>query len=274
MRFLSVLIISSVLLTSCTSEFGKVLKSKDYEYKLKKADEYFAKKKYRFAEQLYIELFPVFKGTDKFEDLYYKYAYGAYLQKNYEDAENLFKGFLDVFPNSPRAEEVAYLHAYMFYLQSPKLELEQTNTAKAIGMMQTFINTHPGSARIKDATDIIDKCRAKLEAKEYRGAALYFKLQQYRASGIAFGNLLNTYPESVIGDEYKLMMIKSFYEFAKLSIVEKQEERFEKVVTEYNDFVDRYPESKLLKQAEDYNNLSLNHIKSLKNEQVKTTAER
>lgn len=50
-------------------------------------------KKYKQAEQLYIELFPVFKGTEKFEDLYYKYAYCSYFQKNYEDAENLFKGF-------------------------------------------------------------------------------------------------------------------------------------------------------------------------------------
>ena len=53
----------------------------------------------------------------------------------------LFKGFLEVFPNSSKAEEIAYMHAYCFYMQSPKVELEQTNTAKAIGMMQTFINT-------------------------------------------------------------------------------------------------------------------------------------
>lgn len=274
MRFLIVVLISTFFLASCTTDFGKVLKSNDYEYKLKKADEYFTKKKYRFAEQLYIELFPVYKGTDKFEELYYKYAYCSYYQKNYEDAENLFKGFLDVFPNSEKAEEVAYQHAYMFYLQSPKLELEQTNTAMAIGMMQSFINNHPGSPRIKDATEIIDKSRAKLEAKEYRGAALYYKLQQYRAAGIAFGNLLNAYPESNIGDEYKLMMIKSYYEFAKLSVSEKQQERFEKVTTEYNDFVDRYPESKLLKQAENYSTLSLNQLKVLKNEQAKTTTER
>ena len=89
------------------------------------------KKKYKHAEELYVELFPVFKGTEKFEELYYKYAYCSYYQKNYADAENLFKGFLEVFPNSPKAEEIAYMHAYTFYLQSPKVELEQTNTAES-----------------------------------------------------------------------------------------------------------------------------------------------
>jgi outer membrane protein assembly factor BamD len=274
MRLLSILLITSLFFVSCTSDFGKVLKSKDYEYQLKKADEYFYKKKYRQAEQLYIELFPVFKGTQKFEDLYYKYAYCSYFQKNYEDAENLFKGFLEVFPNSPKEEEVAYMHAYMYYLQSPKIELEQTNTARTIGMMQTFINTHPGSSRLKSAFDIIDKSRAKLETKELQSAELYYKLQQYRAAGIAFTTLLNNYPESTRGDEYKLMAIKSFYQFAKLSVPEKQIERYEKVVTEFNDFSDRYPESKLLKDAQEYNNLSINHIKELQNEQTKETTKR
>jgi outer membrane protein assembly factor BamD len=274
MRQLLVLFILSISFVTCTSDFGKVLKSNDYEYKLKKADEYFAKKKYRNAEQLYVELFPIFKGTEKFEELYYRYAFCSYYQKNYTDAENLFKGFLEVFPNSPKAEEISYLHAYTFYLQSPKIELEQVNTAKAIGMMQTFINNHPGSSRIKEATDVIDACRAKLEIKEHRNAELYYNLQQYRAAGIAFTNLLNNYPESAKGDEYKLMIVKSYYQFARLSIAEKQQERFEKVVEEYNDFSDRYPESKLLKDALAYNTLSLNHIKQLQNEQVKTPTER
>jgi outer membrane protein assembly factor BamD len=274
MRQLSVLFFALVFLASCTSQFGKVLKSTDNDYKLKKADEYFSKRKYRNAEQLYVELFPVFKGTEKFEDLYYRYAFCSYNQKNYADAENLFKGFLEVFPNSPKAEEISYLHAYTFYLQSPKIELEQVNTAKAIGMMQTFINNHPNSSRIKDAADVIEACRAKLEIKEFRNADLYYNLQQYRAAGIAFTNLLNTYPESVKGDEYKLMIVKSYYQFAKLSISEKQRERYEKVVEEFNDFTDRYPESNLLKEAETYNTLSSNHIKQLQNEQAKTSTER
>jgi len=268
------LFISILFFVSCAGKFGKIYKSTDYSYKLAKADEYFAAKKYKYAEQLYVDLFPVFKGTEKFEELYYKYAYCSFYLKNYADAENLFKGFLEVFPNSSKADEVAYMHAYMFYLQSPKLELEQVNTQKAIGMMQTFITNHPGSARIADANEIISKSRAKLEEKEYKNATLYYNLQHYRAAGIAFTDLLNNYPESVKGPEYKLMTVKSFYQFAKLSVSEKQLERYERVLTEYNDFSDRYPESKLLKDAEEYNNLSLNHIKALNNEQAKAPTER
>ncbi len=276
MRSLKILLPALLILLNFSScnKFSKIQKSKDYEYKLAKAEEFYIKKKYRLAQQLFEELFPVYKGTQKFEDLYYKYAYCFYYDDMYRDAENLFKGYLEVFPNSTKAEEIDYMRAFCFYKQSPKLELEQVNTVKAMGMMQTFINTHPGSAKIKDATEIIDKCRAKLELKEYRSAQLYYNLGEFRAAAIAFGTLLNNYPESQKGESYKLMVVKSYYRFAKLSVVEKQEERFEKVISEYQDFIDRYPESKLLKDAEEYSKLSENHIKEIKNEQITSSAKR
>ena len=267
------LLVFSVLIAivSC-SKFSKVQKSKDTSYKLQKADEYYASKKYRNAQLLYEELFSSVKGTDKFEDLYYKWAYCFYYEKQYKDAENLFKGFLEVFPNSPRAEEVDYIRAYCYFKQSPKIELEQVNTLKSMNMMQTFINTHPGSSRIKDATAIIDEGRAKLELKEARAAQLYYNLGQFRSSGLAFNSLLNNYPESEKADEYKLMVVKSYFRFAKLSVPEKQIERFEKVTTEYLDFVDRFPDSRLLKEAEDYSKLSQKNIKELTNEQNSSSA--
>jgi outer membrane protein assembly factor BamD len=249
------------------------MKSNDSEYKLKMADKFFEDKKYSFAQQIYEELYPVYKGTDKFEELYYKDAYCFYNMENYRDAENFFKGFLEVFPNSSKAEEVDFMHAMCFYKQSPKIELEQTNTAKAMGVMQTFINTHPGSSRIGEATEIIDKCREKLEQKELRAADQYFKISQYRAAAIAYENLLNNYPESAAADVYKLQAIKSYYRFAQLSILDKQVERYEKVVSAYDDFTDRFPESKLVKEAEEYKNFSLNNIKEIKNEQAKTSAQ-
>ena len=148
------------------------------------------------------------------------------------------------------------------------------NTTKSIGVMQTFITTHPGSARIKQATQIIDESRLKLEMKELRAAELYYKVSQFRAAAICYTNLLGDYPESQSGDSYKFKAVVSYYKFAKLSYIDKQQERFEKVVTEYQDFADRYPTSKYLKEAQEYNNLSLNNIKEIQNEQIKTTTQR
>ena len=138
--------------------------------------------------------------------------------------------------------------------------------------MQTFINTHPGSARNKEANEIIDICRQKLEIKDYKSALLYYDLGQFRAAGVSFATLLDDYPESAKGDEYKLMIIKSYYRYAQLSIEDKKPERFEKVINEVNEFVDRFPESKLRKEAEDFLKQSQTNIKNLSNEQIKTPA--
>ncbi|MEN9883470.1 MAG: outer membrane protein assembly factor BamD, partial [Bacteroidota bacterium] len=128
-------LLTIVVLTGC-SKFGKVLKSKDFEYKLKMANTYYDKKEFRQAQVLYEELFPVFKGTPQHEDLFYRFAYSHYNLKDYITAENLFKGYIEIFANNPRAEEMEYMQALCFYRQSPKAELEQSNTIKAIGMFQ------------------------------------------------------------------------------------------------------------------------------------------
>jgi len=185
-----------ILFASCASKFTKIVKSNDYEYKLKMAEKYYAEKKYTQAQVLFEDLFPILKGTPRFEDLYYKYAYTAYNLKDYANAENLFKTFVETFPNSPKAEEADFMRAYAFYKQSPKAELDQTNTYKAMGQMQVFINTHPTSPRVPEATSIIDESRKKVETKEFKNAELYYNLGYYKAEAIAFNSKIEYFPRS------------------------------------------------------------------------------
>lgn len=274
LRFSALLVMSLAVLftTGCGKSMTKLLKNPDASYKLRRAEQFFVKKDYIKAQQVYEDIMPFFKTSKEFEDIYYKYAYCAYHLSDFMNAENLFKSYLEIFPTSGRAEEIDYMRAYCFYKQSPKAQLDQTSTLRAMGMMQTFINTHPGSPRNKEANDIIDICRAKLETKDFLSAQLYYDLGQFRAAGVAFTSLLNAYPESYRADEYKLMVIKSYFRFAEMSIEDKKVERFEQVVNECFEFVDRYPESKLKKEVDNFLNSSQNNIKILTNEQTKTPA--
>ncbi|MFK5098465.1 outer membrane protein assembly factor BamD, partial [Klebsiella pneumoniae] len=79
--------------------------------------------------------------------------------RDYLNAENMFKSFVENFPSSTKGEECEYMRAYCYYKQSPKIDLDQTNTTKTMGLMQAFISTHPTSKRVKDAVEIIDLCR-------------------------------------------------------------------------------------------------------------------
>ena len=228
------------------------------------ADKYYEQKNYNYAQQLYEDIFPYIKGTTGYEDAYYKFAYSYYNQGDYLNAENLFKSFVENFPVSPKGEECDYMRAYCYFKQSPKIDLDQTNTNKTIGLMQTFINTHPTSERSKVAAQIIEKSREKLEAKEYRSAELYYNLEFYKAAAIAFGNVSDNFPDSKKADEYKLQVIKSYFKYAGMSSEQKQIERYEKVVTECADFTERFNDSKYLVEVAKYKTQSNNFLKNLK----------
>ena len=226
---------------------------------------------------LYDDLYRVLKGSEHFEDIWYKYAYCAFYLKDYINAENLFKGFVEAFPNSPKADEMDYMRAFCFYKQSPKYQLDQTNTTKAMGFMQAFVAQHPNSDKVKDATEIIEKCRAKLEQKDFESAKLYYNLREtntayLKAASLTFNILMNTYPDSQFSDEYKLYIIKSEYYYAVQSLEEKKKPRLEQVLTDCNDFNDRFPESKLKKQVQEFMDLTNSTIKKINNEQTKTSS--
>ncbi len=258
------------LIAAC-SPVNKILKSNDYEYKLKKADELYVKKKYSQAVLIYEDIFPVLKGTAHFEDLYWHYAFSHYYMHDYLNAENLFKGFVESFPTSGRVEEASFLRAYCHYKQSPKPDLDQTATMKAITFLQTFMQRNPNSEKNKEAMEIIQSLRVKLEAKEKRNADLYYNLGYYKASATSYSEMMLNFPDSESGDLYKLMIIKSYYEYAKKSIPVKQLERFEKVLDECADFTDRFPDSKLVSDVKKFKSQTENQLKILKNEQDKET---
>ncbi|MBW8685472.1 outer membrane protein assembly factor BamD [Chitinophaga rhizophila] len=257
------LFVAVIATVSCNTELRKIEKSKDYEAKLAFADKLYAKKKYTAAQALYESLFQVYKGTDKYEPMYYNYCYCSYKMKDYVQAGFYFKNYLDNFPNSPRATEMDYMQAYCYYKQSPKVQLDQTNTQKAIAAMQTFINNYPTSDKVPEANLVIELSRRKLERKEYNNAELYYNLGHYHAAAITFKSLMRQFPDSDKSDAYKYMAIKAYYQYAKNSIWEKQKERYDEVLSEYLDFADHYPTSKLKVDAEKYYNLAQGNIKTI-----------
>lgn len=276
MRTLRILLFTLVVfLGACSNKFNKVMKSKDLEYKYQMAEQYYANKKYNYSQQLFEELSPYLKGSPRYEDMFYKWAYSYYNTRDYINGENLFKTFVEYFPTSAKAEECEYMRAYCFYKQSPKVELDQTPTNKTMSLMQAFINTHPTSKRVKEANEIIDICREKLEAKELKSAQLYYDLGYYKAAAIAFANVSDNYPDSKRADEYKLLVIRSYFKYAENSYEEKQKERFEKVLAEIADFKERFGDSKLLEEVTKFKtqtDIFLKNINTTNNEQTKKTA--
>lgn len=253
------------LLWSC-SGFDKVKKSNDINYKLEKANAYFDQKRYDLANQLYYDLLPVMKNTRNYEALYWRYAQSYWHMKDYLSASYHFRNFVDFFPNSPNRTEAEYLSALSFYEMAPKPSLDPTHTQKALEALQSFINTHPESPHLEQASQYVDDLRDRLETKAANAAKLYYDIGQHKASGVAYKYVMRQYPASEHSDYYQYMVVRSLYDFAKESISSRQEERFAETLEEYRKLVDEYPRSPYLREAEKIAQMAQTNINSIRNE--------
>ncbi|MFN8276206.1 MAG: outer membrane protein assembly factor BamD [Chitinophagales bacterium] len=250
---ISIAFIGLLWLAGCETP-EKVLKSNDIDYKLKKATAWYNKKQYANCIPLFEELMGVLKGKSSTEDIYYMYCMANYKMGDYMISAYHFKNFTNLYPLSNKADECLFMHAKSYEAQSPKFELDQTYTIKAIDAYQEFINSNPESGRVDSANKLIEKLRKKLEKKALYNAELYYKTQNYRAAATSFENLLIQYPDIDNVERILFMIVKSNHKFAENSIATKRVERYHAVIQAYKDFKYKYPSSTYDKEVTAYAN--------------------
>jgi outer membrane protein assembly factor BamD len=233
--------------TGCKSKFEKLRNSNNIAMKYQEAVKLYEKGKYSKALVLFDDLIQKYRGRAEAEDLYYFMAYTNYRLKDYTSARFHFKRFAETYPGSERAEECLFMSAYCYYVESPRSNLDQENTRKAIDELQLFIFRYPEAEKAKEAGDLIQNLRDKLERKAFDNAKLYFNMglaDDYRAAVIALENVLKEYPDTKYAEEIEYLMMKSQYLFADNSYPNRQEKRFNEAIDYYNSFINNYPESK------------------------------
>ena len=252
------LILTTLVLGSC-SKFAKLQKEGTLEQKYEAALQYYKKADYYHAGLLFEEITPLLNGKDarQAELAQFYNAYCNFKQANYNMAQFLFKNFYETFQRSEYAQEALYMHAYSLYKDSPNFNLDQTSTLTAISALQDFINTYPESAFREESTQLILELREKLEKKAYERAKLYYQTSEanianFRSAVVAINNYQKDFPSSKYNEELAFLRVDAQYNLAKISFAEKQKERYQDVNKYYLAFVDKYPSSKYLRQAEKY----------------------
>ncbi|GAB3974996.1 outer membrane protein assembly factor BamD [Spirosoma terrae] len=241
-------------LGSC-SPFSKLQKSGTDDEKYKAAVQYYKKEDWYRAGLLFEELIPVLKGSTESELAHFYHAYTQFHQQQYLLSATLFKKFYETFARSEYAQEAMYMYAYSLYKDTPQFNLDQSNTLTAASALQDFINTYPDSKYRDECTKIILELRGKLERKAYEKAKLYYKtsgfnIASYKSSVISINNFQRDFPDSEYNEELAFMKVDAEYSLANNSLETKQKERYQEAINYYQTFIDKYPNSKYLKQAE------------------------
>lgn len=240
-----------VFLSGCETP-EKVLKSNNLMYKEAKAREWYNKKEYFKCIPVLEELIGLMKGRQSVEELYYMYCMANYNQGDYMISAYHFKNYYDQYTTSERAEECLYMYAKSYQMLSPKPDLDQTYTYKALEAYAFFLSMYPDNKYVKETNDAVQKLRRKLEKKALSNAELYYKTGNYKAAATCYENLLIDYPDIDESEKVSFMIIKSNFKYAGNSIPTRKAERFDHVIESYKDFQYKFGASKYLEEAKKY----------------------
>jgi outer membrane protein assembly factor BamD len=242
-----------ILLASC-SEYQKLLKSTDPDLKFEKALEYYEEGDYMRASTLLQEVISVFMGTPRAEEAHFKYANSLFYMRDYISSVHYYRKFVKRYPNSEYAEETQFMVGVSYFQMSPKARLDQTDTYNAIEAFQLFSALYPKSPRVKEANAMMDELQEKLVYKSYLNAKLYYNLgtymgNNYRSAVIAARNSLDDFPETKYREELSFLILESLYFQAMNSVEEKEEDRLRSTLDEYYAYINEFPESIYMKDA-------------------------
>ena len=235
---------------SCKSQYELLLGSNDVDAKYKAAFEYFNNKKYSKAASLFESLSVLTEGTEKDDTVKYYWGLSNYNGKDYYTAETNFEKFVEIYPRSPFASEARYLRLDCLYKQTLRYELDQTPTYKAMNAISEYIVDYPESDRLASCRDMLTELGERLDRKAYEGAKLYYKMEDYLASRVAFRNVLKDDSDNIFREEILYYIAMSSYKYAYLSVPAKQKERYLTFVDDYFNFIGELPQSQYRKELD------------------------
>lgn len=258
------LLFMAALLSSCASEFNRVYKTADNDYKYEFAKQCFAMGKYQQASSLLQDLVMVSKGRDNAQECLYLLGMAEYCNRDYESASSTFKKYYSSYPKGLFAEQACFYIGQSLYRGAPEPRLDQTPTVGAINAYQQFLDLFPDSELRPIAQNRLFELQDNLVQKEYLSAELYYNLggyfgninanteSNYEACIITAQNALKNYPYSKIREKFSVLIMKSKFYLAENSSEERRLDRYRDAEDECYGFINEYPESKEIVTAEKF----------------------
>lgn len=267
------IVILAVVLTSCT-KWTALQNTQDFEYKYEAAKFFFAEGKYAQASVYFAEVLATMKGTANAEESLYLAGMSNFMNKDYDAASMYFRKYYQVYPKGLYVEYARYYCGLSLYNMTPDPRLDQQSTYEAIKEFQEFLDLYPYTPIKSSTMDMIYSLQDKLVEKEYLSAKLYYDLgtytmncayggSNYEACVVTAQNALRDFPFASADrrEELSIMILRSRFKLAEQSVEYKRVGRYRDCIDEYYSFVNDFPESKYIKEAEKMMEKSMSFVK-------------
>ncbi|MET1259669.1 outer membrane protein assembly factor BamD [Flagellimonas sp. DF-77] len=253
MRSFGAIVFSLLFLVSC-NEYQKVLKNEDVKAKYDLAEKYYNEGDYKRAKRLFEQIAPRYVGKPQGERVMFFFADSYFKSGDYYLSGYQFERFIKSYPKSDKLQDALFLEAKSYYLLSPRYSLDQTDTNKALGKLQNFINTYPESELFAEANDMAQELTTKKQKKEIEIAKQFDKIGEFNfpilVSAIAaLNNFIADNPGSSFREDAFYYRAKAAASLAQNSTEQRKKERYEEANEYYQALMKSYPETKFSRQA-------------------------
>ncbi|MBO5861558.1 MAG: outer membrane protein assembly factor BamD [Bacteroidales bacterium] len=243
-------LIALVLFSSCKTQYEVLLGSNDADAKYELAFQLFNEGKYSKAGTMFESLSMLTNGTERDDTVRFYWGLSNYKFRDYYTAETNFENFLENYPRSPFASEARYLRLDCLYRETLRYELDQQPTYKAMTEISEYMLEFPETPHMQTCKDMLLDLGERLDRKAYEGAKLYYKMEDYLASRVAFRNVLKEDSENIYREDILYYIAMSSYNYASNSVQAKQKERYLTFIDDYYNFIGEIPESKYRRELD------------------------
>ncbi len=243
-KALVILLLSALALVSCKSQYEVLLASNDVDAKYKAAMDYFAAKKYQKSAQLFESMAVLTSGTSRDDTVQYYWGLSNYRAKDYFTAESNFSKFVESFPQSPFTPDAQFYRLDCLYRATYRWELDQNPTRACMAAINEYVREHPeDDIHLPACQNMLKDLQERLDRKDYEAGRQYYRMEDYLSARVKLRNVLKTNSDNVYREDVLYYTAMASYHYARLSVKEKQKERFLVFTDDYLNFISEYPES-------------------------------
>lgn len=259
-RLLPVLLITiPIVLASCSSK-NQIRPGDSLEVAFEKAMRLFERGRYTDASRAFETVLSIGRGTDIAQESQYLLAESYFRNRDFLVAASEYRRYYTNYPRSERRIEAEFNEAICYYRLSPRYKLDQTDTYRAIELMQLFISRYPNTDKSREAASLIDEMREKLAQKEFGAAELYMRVGYYEAAAVYYGLTIDNFPETSFAERALAKQVEAYIRFAENSIPSRQVERFQLAIDSYQKYLQLFPRGDNRARVEELYMSALNGI--------------
>lgn len=206
---------------------------------------------YQDAIRFFRAVFEYGRGNEWAPEARFKLAMAQRKLNKHLVAANEFRRFVQLYRNNELVPQAQFERANSYYLRSPMYRLDQSDSHQAISLFRLFMERYPNHELVSEAQEKIDELRAKLAHKEYAAGRLYERRDMWRAATRVYESAFDQYPDTPWADDLLLGALRSYVQYADRSVEQKQADRYQKAIDNYNRLAQLFPDSELLSRAEE-----------------------